>query len=175
VRDALTGALIDQANGAQPGEYISIYLTGVGTVTPTIADGAVPSPSGTPVNNSDEFNFGNLNVYFNDYNSGSVGNPGTVQFAGLVPGLAGLYQINVQIPTSGLTSGDDVEIEILTDTADVNQIYIPFGTGAPPPLAKPATAQSRLAHAAAIRSAREHMHMKRRAARGSATGEPPKQ
>jgi len=173
VRDALTGALISQANGATAGEYISIYLTGVGTVTPAISDGAVPSS--TTLSNSDEFNFGNLNVYFNDYNAGSVGNPGTIQFAGLVPGLAGLYQINVQIPTSGLTSGDDVEIEILTDTADVNQIYIPFGTGAPPPLARPATPQSRLAHAAAIRSAREHMHMKRRAARGSATVEPSKQ
>jgi uncharacterized protein (TIGR03437 family) len=173
VRDALTGALITQANGAKAGEYISIYLTGVGTVSPTISDGAVPSS--TALSYSDEFQAGTLNVYFNDYNSGSVGNPGNIQFAGLVPGLAGLYQINVQIPTSGLTSGDDVEIEIITDTADVNQIYIPFGTGAPPPLARPATAQTRMTHASAIRSARQHMHATHRAGRGSAAIQPPKQ
>jgi hypothetical protein len=41
-----------------------------------------------------------------------------------------LYQINVQVPTSGLASGDNVYVEFLTDAADVNQIQIPYGSSA---------------------------------------------
>jgi hypothetical protein len=39
-----------------------------------------------------------------------------------------LYQINVQVPSSGLAAGDDVYIEFVTDAADVNQIQIPYGS-----------------------------------------------
>ena len=38
---AATGQLITPANPVQPGEYISLYLTGLGTVTPTVSDGVV--------------------------------------------------------------------------------------------------------------------------------------
>lgn len=179
VRDALTGALIDQANGAQPGEYLAIYLTGVGTVSPTIADGAVPSAAGTPVYNADELTNNNLAVYFNDYNTNNPNamtfNPATVQFAGLVPGLAGLYQINVQVPTTGLGLGDAVEIEIITDSADNNQIYIPLGPGVTAPLVRrPAaqTAQSRTTRFKALRAMR-HSQVKPKA-RGGIAVEPPK-
>jgi uncharacterized protein (TIGR03437 family) len=122
---ALTGALVTKANPAQPGEYISLYLTGLGTVTPAVSDGAL-GPSST-LSISDLFNSGNLSVYFDDYSNGSTGNAGVIQFAGLAPGLAGLYQINVQIPKTGLGSGDSVYVEFSTDLADVNQIQIPFG------------------------------------------------
>jgi uncharacterized protein (TIGR03437 family) len=122
---AATGALITSSDPAQPGEYISLYLTGLGTVTPTIKDGAL-GPS-TTLSVSDLYNADNLSVYFNDYGpDGSYGNPGNIQYAGLAPGLAGLYQINVQVPTSGLASGDNVYIEFVTDAADVNQIQIPY-------------------------------------------------
>ncbi|MGA3185935.1 MAG: hypothetical protein ABSF22_02410 [Bryobacteraceae bacterium] len=162
VRDAVTGALIDQANPAQPNEYLAIYMTGLGTVTPPITDGAVPSL--TTLSYSDENTLGNLTVFFNDYTADSLGNQGTIQFAGLVPGLAGLYVINVQLPEAGvLGSGDIVELEFLTDSADVNQIYIPYGPNAPTPLSRPVkhlTAKSRAARAAAIRAARSKMKAK---------------
>ena len=126
---ATTGALINSANPAQPGEYISLFLTGLGPVSPTITDGGL-GPS-NPLSFADLYSAGNLQVLFNDYgNNGSVGNAGTIQFAGLAPSLAGLYQINVQVPTSGLVSGDTVYIEFVTDAADVNQIQIPYGSGA---------------------------------------------
>jgi uncharacterized protein (TIGR03437 family) len=125
---ASNNQLITPANPAKGGEFISLYLTGLGTVTPTVADGAV-GPS-SPLSYSDLFNSGNLAVYFNDYGvQGTVGNQGKIQFAGLVPTLAGLYQINVQVPTSGLAAGDNVYVEFVTDAADVNQIQIPFGLG----------------------------------------------
>jgi uncharacterized protein (TIGR03437 family) len=123
-----TNQLITMDNPAEPGEYISLYLTGLGTVTPAITDGAVGPTS--PLSYSDLYNSGYLIVNFNDYNpNGSVGNPGNIQFAGLVPTLAGLYQINVQVPTSGLGAGDNVYVEFITDAADVNQIQIPYGSG----------------------------------------------
>jgi len=126
-RHAATGVEITPGNPAQPGEYISLYLTGLGTVSPTIKDGALGSSN--PFSVSDLYNSGNLAVFFNDYGSaGSTGNPGAIQFAGLVPGLAGLYQINVQVPASGLASGDNVYVEFVTDAADVNQIQIPYGS-----------------------------------------------
>lgn len=150
-----TGMEITDTNSAQPGEYISLYVTGLGTVTPAIQDGAI-GPS-SPLSYADLFNAGYLTVFFNDYGTnGSLQNPGNVQYAGLVPTLAGLYQINVQVPTSGLASGDDVYIEFVTDAADVNQIQIPydFGGSARPESAasrRLARAKARLSHARKIK------------------------
>ncbi len=124
---ASTGALITSSNPAQPGEYLSLFLTGLGPVSPTVQDGAL-GPS-NPLSIADLYNAGNLGVFFNDYGAnGSTGNQGTIQFAGLAPSLAGLYQINVQVPTDGLAAGDNVYIEFVTDAADVNQIQIPYGS-----------------------------------------------
>lgn len=125
-RHAASGAPLNSANPAQPGEYISLYLTGLGTVTPGIADGAL-GPTGT-LSVADIYP-SNLTVLFNDYTNGSTQLTGAIQFAGLAPGLAGLYQINVQVPATGLGAGDLVYVEFATDSADVNQIQIPFGSG----------------------------------------------
>jgi len=75
-------------------------------------------------------------VLFNDYGPGSPMESdalGTIQFAGLAPGLAGLYQVNVQVPAKGLTAGDLVEIEIQIDDeqmqpTDTRQVYVPYRT-----------------------------------------------
>jgi uncharacterized protein (TIGR03437 family) len=129
-RHAATEELVDQANPAQPVEYISIYMTGLGTVTPAIADGAL-GPS-NPLSTADCWTNGSMSVVFNDYGPGAPSESdvlGTIQFAGLAPGLAGLYQVNVQVPTNGLTPGDLVEIEFQIDherfqPADIKQVYI---------------------------------------------------
>jgi len=136
---AATNELITQDNSAQPGEYISLYLTGLGVVTPTITDGAL-GPSRT-LSNSDLNSAGNMAVFFNDYgpNGISVGNLGTISYAGLAPGLAGLYQLNVQVPSSGLTSGDDIYVDVVTDATEVNQIQIPYGTASRDSSARPVT------------------------------------
>ncbi len=121
-----TGVLVTSDNPAMPGEYISLYVTGLGAVTPAIADGAVAPVS--PLSYSDLYNAGLLTVSFNDYVNGTAGNVGDIQYGGLVPTLAGLYQINVKVPSSGLVAGDSVYVELITDTADVNQIQIPYGS-----------------------------------------------
>ncbi|HEY1760286.1 MAG TPA: IPT/TIG domain-containing protein [Bryobacteraceae bacterium] len=151
---AATYAEITAGNPAQPGEYISLYMTGLGTVTPAITDGAL-GPSTAPLSQADIYGAGYLAVYFNDYGpEGSVGNPGTIQFAGLAPGLAGLYQINVQVPTSGLAVGDNVYIEFATDAADVNQIQIPYGNASTSEVV--AQSRAKAARASRVRSIQSH-------------------
>jgi uncharacterized protein (TIGR03437 family) len=126
---AASGTVVTQANPAAPGEFLAVFLTGLGSVTPAVADGALGPVS--PLSLADQNTSGNLSVYFNDYGATvSTGNTGTIQYAGLAPSLAGLYQINVQVPSTGLTSGDDVYIEISTDSADINQIQVPYGAAA---------------------------------------------
>jgi len=121
------GQEITDNSPAQPGEYISLFVTGLGLVSPTIPDGAA-GPS-NPLSYSDLYQAGNLSVFFNDFAAGSTGNQGTIQYAGLAPYYVGLYQINVQVPSTGLTSGDFVYVEFTTDAADVDQIQIPYGSG----------------------------------------------
>jgi uncharacterized protein (TIGR03437 family) len=123
---AASGQPLDSGNPAQPGEYISLYLTGLGTVTPAVPDGAL-GPEG-PFSTVDVWTNDELTVQFNDYGTNSVGNQGVIQFAGLAPGLAGLYQINVQVPSGVLTS-DSIYVEFVTDEADVLEVQIPYGSG----------------------------------------------
>lgn len=90
-------SLVTPANPAQPGETIVVYMTGLGAVSPAIADGSI-TPSTSLTNAVNE-----VDVYFDAATSAQ----GTVGFAGLTPGLIGLYQMNITVPT-GLTAGDNI-------------------------------------------------------------------
>lgn len=163
---AATGALVTASNPAQAGETIVLYMTGLGTVTPAVTTGALGPTD--PLSYSDLFSAGNLAVFFNDYTADSVGNQGNIAYAGLVPTLAGLYQLNVQVPTSGLGSGDDVYVEFVTDMADVNQIEIPFGAGGPVRRVRSAEPFGIAAHIAQRRAAGQKAQSRRR--RSAVTG-----
>jgi uncharacterized protein (TIGR03437 family) len=79
------GALVTPENPAAAGEIVVIYATGLGPVNPTLGTGVAASPGHlTYTANSVMVSFGNQ--------------AGTPIFAGLTPGFAGLYQINVQVP-----------------------------------------------------------------------------
>jgi len=115
------GSLITAANPAKPGETISVFLTGLGTVTPTINDGALGGTN--PLNQADQFTSNNLAVNFDDFNNNSLGNQATITYAGLAPGLAGLYQLNVTVPSTGVgpcipsSTAVGCYLAILTDAA----------------------------------------------------------
>jgi len=88
---------VTDASPAQPGEYLVAYLAGMGLTDVQVPDGAV-SPSNplatvsvTPV------------VTLN-------GESVNVAFAGLTPGLVGLYQINFQVPPDA--SAGDLVLQI---------------------------------------------------------------
>lgn len=88
------GTLVSPSSPAQPNETISVFVTGLGAVTPTIADGAAGPASP-------------LSQTTNTIAADISGTTATVTYAGLAPQLAGLYQVNLTIPT-GLTSGDNL-------------------------------------------------------------------
>jgi uncharacterized protein (TIGR03437 family) len=83
----LDATLVTEASPAKPGETIVFYLAGLGAVSPSVSTGTA-SPAGplaTPT--------APVTV--------TVGSTSaTVLFAGMTPGLVGLYQCNVQVPSS---------------------------------------------------------------------------
>jgi len=78
-------SLVTESKPAQAGETIVFYATGYGAVNPVVPEGvAAPiSPLSSTVSPAA--------VIFN-------GIDGIVRFAGLTPGYAGLYQVNVVVP-----------------------------------------------------------------------------
>jgi uncharacterized protein (TIGR03437 family) len=92
---------------AHPGDYLQIYVTGLGGATPNgDPNGAVlPTGSVAPISG---------NPLFRTLLTPRVtigGQEAPVLFSGIAPGYAGLYQINVQIPANA-TPGDDVPMLI---------------------------------------------------------------
>jgi uncharacterized protein (TIGR03437 family) len=102
---------VTASNPAVAGEYVQIYCTGLGAVTPPVATGAAaPSNPVSIANNS-------VAVYID-------GVAAPVVFAGLAPSFAGLYQINIRIP-AGLASGNHT-LEVTTFSSDNYQAIIPI-------------------------------------------------
>ena len=86
-------SLVDAAHPAHPGDYITIYLAGMGATDPSVPTGN-PSPGTEPlgrVRNAPVVMLGERTAQ--------------VFFAGLTPGGIGLYQINFQVPADA-PSGD---------------------------------------------------------------------
>jgi uncharacterized protein (TIGR03437 family) len=122
IAEHANGTLITQNSPAAPGETIVLALTGMGAVTPTIEDGEVP-PAAGPLSYANNYTATDgLLVLFNDYTNNVLGQQATVGYGGLYPGLAGLYQMNVTVPTN--VGPGDVYIEVVTDAADVNQVTV---------------------------------------------------
>lgn len=69
---------------ARPGETITLYGIGFGPVTPDIPAGQIAGQTNTLVLP--------LTISFG-------GTPGVLAYWGLAPGVVGLYQINVVVPT----------------------------------------------------------------------------
>jgi uncharacterized protein (TIGR03437 family) len=120
-------SLITANSPAEPGENISVYLTGLGQVFPPITDG---SPgSSTSLN----YTVNTIAANLDDATTGtSVA--ATVGYAGLAPGYAGLYQLNLTVPT-GLTAGDPIflEVDVLNSAGNPTQVseeaLLPIGSG----------------------------------------------
>jgi uncharacterized protein (TIGR03437 family) len=92
---------------AAPGDYVILYLTGLGAATPNgsatgtpLATGVVAPASGSPLYETTAMPTVQLG-----------GTAVTVLFSGITPGTAGEYQINFQVPT-GVTEGDSVPITV---------------------------------------------------------------
>jgi len=84
----LDGSLLTDASPGQPGEFVVVYATGLGPTDPNPPSGDIPSTAAAvdPSNG--------LNVSLN----GAVLPTALVPYAGVSPGYAGLYQLNIQLP-----------------------------------------------------------------------------
>jgi uncharacterized protein (TIGR03437 family) len=108
-------SVITESSPAQIGETVSVYLAGMGVVSPSAQDGAA-APSNPP----DVTSAAPL-VYLLDTAGHYV--QATVGFSGLAPGFAGLYQINFTIP-AGLVSGKTT-LEIIGPDSDTFEALLP--------------------------------------------------
>ena len=89
--------LANQNAPATAGNPVVIYCVGLGAVSPSIAAGAITPPAYFNTVAPVTVTFGNQTV--------------AAGFAGLTPGLAGLYQVNVNVPP-GVTPGTQVLVTI---------------------------------------------------------------
>ncbi len=108
---AATVALVSEASPAQPGEYLVLYLSGMGSVDNAVASGAAAgaNPLSHPVVAP------TLTL-----NGATV----PIAFVGLTPGAAGLYQINFQVPPNA-PSGD-VTLVVSQNGAVSNSVILPI-------------------------------------------------
>jgi uncharacterized protein (TIGR03437 family) len=85
------GLLITSANPASIAETVELFLTGLGSVTPSVPDGS-GAPTSPPFSMVDA----TTNVYIDDWDS-------QTPFVGLAPGYTGLDQLNVTMPAVSST------------------------------------------------------------------------
>jgi uncharacterized protein (TIGR03437 family) len=103
-------SLVSSSNPAKPGEYLIMYLVGLGATNPSVASGAAtPASPLHPVTVQPIVTVGSQ--------------PSTVAFAGLSPFFVGLYQINFQVP-SGLSSGE-LEVDVTQNGVAANPTKLP--------------------------------------------------
>jgi uncharacterized protein (TIGR03437 family) len=92
-------SLIAPGSPAQAGEIIVVYACGLGRTQPNPVPGVIPQNAAVIQRLSD------LQVYL----GGTAIDPASIQYAGLTPGSAGLYQINLVLPDN---LGTDPEIRV---------------------------------------------------------------
>ena len=88
----LDGSLLTSSAPAAPGEWVVIYCLGMGRTIPDASDFA-PALTAAPLV---ETNFQQLVLTLN----GQAVDRSRINYAGLTPGCAGLYQINLKMPDS---------------------------------------------------------------------------
>ena len=93
------GNLLTADAPARAGDIVVIYLTGLGRTTPNPSMGEIPGYAATMLA------IASLKVTLN----GTAMDPVLVKYAGVTPGCAGLYQINLYIPYG---TGTDPEMRV---------------------------------------------------------------
>jgi uncharacterized protein (TIGR03437 family) len=84
----LDGSLVESKAPASAGEIVMLWATGLGGTSPGVADGALPTDA-QALTHMNQFS-----ILIN----GAPINPALILYAGVAPGYAGLYQINVKMP-----------------------------------------------------------------------------
>jgi len=96
------GSLNSPSSPAHPGDTVVIYCTGLGLVNPAVPAGAVATGQASTLNP--------VTVTVN-------GRPLSPFYAGLTPGYAGLYQINLTLPSDIFTAD---ALQLVVSAANLN-------------------------------------------------------
>jgi uncharacterized protein (TIGR03437 family) len=99
-------SLVTPSAPAQPGEIIVLFATGMGKTSPDPGPGEIPTYAAPIVNQS------TLQVTL----AGQPVDPSLIKYAGLSPGCAGLYQINLAIPPSA-PSNPAIQVSLAGQTS----------------------------------------------------------
>lgn len=104
--------VVTQASPAKPNEVVQVYLTGLGAVNPSVSDGAAAptqplSKASAPVTVS----------------VGGIPVTG-IQFEGLSPGLASLYQLNIQIPSNTPSGQQMLSVATADGSTDIVSVWV---------------------------------------------------
>lgn len=92
-------AILTPEAPAHAGDIVVLYLTGLGKTDPNPDLGEIPKSAALILHRAD------LAVWL----GGAPVEPSRIQYAGLTPGCAGLYQINFVVPDN---TGDDPEVRV---------------------------------------------------------------
>jgi uncharacterized protein (TIGR03437 family) len=104
------GSAVTSASPAKPGEYVVMYLVGMGATNPSVASGAE-----TPLS---PFSYVTMQPTV------TVGSQtSNIYFAGLTPTFVGLYQIDFQVPP-GSKSGE-LEVDVTQNGVAANPTFLP--------------------------------------------------
>jgi uncharacterized protein (TIGR03437 family) len=106
-------SLVSSSNPAKPGEYLIIYLVGMGPTNPSVPTGA-PAP-GPPNPLATATLQPTVTV---------GGQQASVAFAGLTPGAVGLYQITFQVPTGAASGDQNLVVAQGTVTANTTKLTV---------------------------------------------------
>jgi uncharacterized protein (TIGR03437 family) len=98
-------SIVSAANPARRGETISIYVTGLGAVRGPNGEAPPPAGEAAPFDRLFRTTADYLFVYIE-------GTRAPVTFAGLAPGYAGLYQLNVTIPQDAPQGNPELLIDV---------------------------------------------------------------
>jgi uncharacterized protein (TIGR03437 family) len=114
---ASDGRRVAPSAPATPGEYLTIYAVGLGTVTnpPSTGSAALVAPL-------------SYTLLTPTVTIGGI--PADVVFSGLTPGFSGLYQVNAQVP-AGIPNGDDIALVLSAGGALSNTVTISVESGGP--------------------------------------------
>ena len=103
------GQVISSDSPAVPGEIVVIYAAGLGRTAPDTSGGQLATAA-FPIYYASQ-----LQVMFN----GLPSPPGSILYAGLTPGFAGLYQINVVLP-SDLSPNPQIQVSVGSQVSPVS-------------------------------------------------------
>lgn len=106
-----SGNVVNSANPAAQNDVLVIYLTGMGETQARVASG-LASPA-----NIDQISLKVLPIVTID------GQPCTVDFAGLTPGLVGLYQVNLTVPPGVRVGRVPLVVRTAAGTSNTSFLY----------------------------------------------------